>query len=304
MSNSPPLVKAVLIPMNGNQMESDENHIVVQFNPTSLRVTLSNTIKADDKGGPTTNPAQYIDKSESSLSVQLIFDTTVPGAASGSATGDANDIKKTETGSRRAQANHEANSDVRLLTKAIADVFMVSQNPNAEKPSAPKRCRFQWGAFAFEGLVSSYNETLDYFSPEGVPLRSTLALTLKEDRYQFEVLNVKNNPRNLPSFAPGGSNISAASAARTAQKKPEDWRELALFNGLENPRVSESFGLSIPNVSLSSSAGISAKAGLGFNVGKSAELGTSIPGAFSLKTEKIIKGSSSLRLDAFKEIEG
>lgn len=304
MSSSPPLTKAVLIPMNGDQPDPDENHIVVQFNPTSLRVTLSNSIKADNKGGTTPNPAQYIDKSESTLAVQLLFDTSVPGAVSGSTGGAANDVQKTETTNRTSQANHEVNSDVRLLTKTISDVFMTSQNPGAERPSAPRRCRFQWGAFTFTGMVSSYNETLDYFSPEGVPLRATLALTLKEDRYQFDVLDVKNDPRNFPSFAPGGEDVSAASATHAANKRPQQWRETALFNGMENPRLSAQSGLSIPDISLGASVGISAGAGLGFRVGNSAALGTSIPGAFSLNTERSIKGNATLRLDAHTELEG
>lgn len=306
MSSSPPLTKAVLIPMNGDQPETDETqHIIVQFNPTSLRVTLSNTLKAENAGGETSNAAQYIDKSESTLAVQLLFDTTVPGAVSGSTGTPSNDTQRTQTQSRASQADHEANTDVRLLTKAIADVFMQPQNPEAERPSAPKRCRFQWGAFVFVGMVSSYNETLDYFSPEGVPLRATLALTLKEDRYQFETdPNTTISERNQPTFAPGGEDVSAASATRAANKKPQQWRELALFNGMENPRLSAQSGLSIPGVSLGASVGISANAGLGFRVGNSAALGTNIPGAFSLKTEKTIKGSVTLRLDAHTELEG
>ncbi len=304
MSSSPPLTKAVLIPMNGDNPETDETqHIIVQFNPTSLRVTLSNTLKADNAGGETSSAAQYIDKSESTLAVQLLFDTSVPGAVNGAHS--ANGKPKTETQTRAAQANHEANTDVRLLTKAIADVFMQPQNPKAERPSAPKRCRFQWGAFVFVGMVSSYNETLDFFSPEGIPLRATLALTLKEDRYQFDTIKgVESDPRNLPTFSPGGEDISAASATRAANKKPQQWRETALFNGMENPRLSAQSGLSIPGVSLGASVGISANAGLGFRVGNSAALGTNIPGAFSLKTEKTIKGSVKLRLDAHTELEG
>ena len=47
MSSSPALAKAVLVPMNGDEPETDVNqHIPVQFNPVSLKVALSNTFKS------------------------------------------------------------------------------------------------------------------------------------------------------------------------------------------------------------------------------------------------------------------
>lgn len=308
MSSSPPLTKAMLIPMNGDKAETDETkHIIVQFNPTSLRVTLSNTLKAENGGGKTSNAAQFIDKSESTLAVQLLFDTTVSGSVSGISSGASGNATKTETQSRLSQANHEANTDVRLLTKAIAETYMNPTSPSAEKPGAPKRCRFQWGSFVFVGMISGYNETLDYFSPEGVPLRATLALTLKEDRYQFETdPTVSIGQRNQPSFAPGGDDISAAAATAAAQKNPREWRDVALFNGLENPRLSAQGGLSMPGISLGASVGISASAGLGFRAGSSAALGTDIPGAFSVKTAKAktVSVKAGIRLDARSGLEG
>ena len=47
---APQIARAKLIPMNGDQVETDESkHIDVQFNPATLRVTLSNTLKADNR---------------------------------------------------------------------------------------------------------------------------------------------------------------------------------------------------------------------------------------------------------------
>lgn len=267
--SSPQLSKAVLIPMNGEQPDSDESqYIVVQFNPDSIKVTLSNTLKADSSGGDKTAAAQYVDKSESSLSIQLIFDTTV-------ARNSKADFSFQDGSQHSATSSQEANSDVRKQTKAIADKFMKPQSSDSdsEHPAAPLRCRFQWGAFVFVGMLSSYNETLDYFSPEGIPLRATLALSFKEDRYQFESIDVKADARKTPTFSPGGSNVSASDAARDSGKKPKAWREIALFNGLENPRLSSSLGLNIPKQNMN-------KNQMGFNSGRSSSLGTGIPGAF------------------------
>lgn len=234
----PPITRAKLIPMQGQTPVSDESqHIEVQFNPATLRVTLSNTLKADTRSGSggSANAAQFVDKSESSLSVELLFDTTV----------------KWERGAgAHPETVAEANSDVRLQTRRIAEKFMQPQDPESTRPRAPLRCRFQWGRFQFSGMVSSYSETLDFFAPEGIPLRATLALTLKEDRYQFD-LNEGAGPaaqRLPPSFTPGGSGVSAAQATQAAGQDPRDWRSIASANGLENPRFTPSAGISVPGL--------------------------------------------------------
>jgi hypothetical protein len=234
------ITRAKLIPMEGDRPVSDEaQHIEVQFNPATLKVTLSNSLKADNKGGSggSKNAAQFVEKSESSLSIELLFDTTV----------------KWESGTGGNARTVDANSDVRVQTKRIATQFMQPQEPNSKRPKAPKRCRFQWGRFQFTGMVSSYSETLDFFAPEGIPLRATLALTLKEDRYQFDMdENVNAAARTMPTFAAGGSGVSAAQANQAAGKNPRDWRSLADANDLENPRSTPASGVNVPPVSSSS----------------------------------------------------
>lgn len=188
--SAPQITRAKLIPMVDGQPDPDTaTHIEVQFNPANLRVTLSNTLKADNRGGGGAT-AQYVDKSESSLTVELLFDTSVarPGVA--------------------------ANTDVRTLTVRIADAFMKPQG-DASRPTAPKICRFQWGRFQFTGMVSAYTETLDFFAPEGIPLRSTLALTLKENHYQYDLLQGPAAERRGLTW---------------------DWRQAQSIAELENPR--------------------------------------------------------------------
>lgn len=229
------ITRAKLIPMEGDKVVTDvEQHIEVQFNPATLKVTLSNSLKADSKGGSggSRNAAQFVEKSESSLSIELLFDTTV----------------KWETGNGSNNARTvAANSDVRKQTRRIAEQFMQPQNPDSKRPKAPKRCRLQWGSFQFTGMVSSYSETLDFFAPEGIPLRATLALTLKEDRYQFDMdESVNAAVREMPKFAPGGTGVSAAQANQAAGNNPRDWRALANANNLENPRTTPESGVSVP----------------------------------------------------------
>lgn len=222
---------AKLIPMEGGNIVKDEQqHIEVQFNPSTLRVSLSNNLKADSKGGGNKSPAaQFTGNGESSLSIELLFDTTVEWKSA------------------------KANSDVRKLTQRIAKQYMDPNNPDStdkNKPKAPRRCRLQWGSFQFTGMVSSYSETLDFFAPEGIPLRATLALTLKEDRYQFDMdEKATAATRKIPKFTPGGTGVSAAQATQAAGQNPRDWRDIATANNLENPRFTPANGVNVPALS-------------------------------------------------------
>ncbi len=250
----PQIAKAVLIPMNGDQVETDvSKHIVVQFNPATLRVTLSNTLRADTHGGGGA-AAQYVDKSESSLAVELLFDTTVSHVEQVLGPG----------GAVQRETSVEANSDVRKLTQRIAEAFMKPQNPESDRPGAPRRCRFQWGSFQFTGMLATYNETLDFFAPEGIPLRAILSLSFKEDRYQFTLdESVRAGQRESPGFAPGGAGISADRATQAGGGDPRDWRDTARYNSLENPRFTPSGGLNLPPAGLSipATTGIAVLAG-------------------------------------------
>ncbi|MEM9429975.1 MAG: hypothetical protein AAGA32_10810, partial [Pseudomonadota bacterium] len=288
MPGSLRLQKAAMIPLDDSGNPDFDAAIAVQFNPETLKVTQSNTLETSNSGGTQEAAAQFIDKSESSLTLQLVFDTSVARAASEvelqAGSGDTGEAAEGETRTITAPS-HEALSDVRLLTRRVADAFM---QPRAEgdRMKAPQKCRFQWGTFAFVGMMSSYDETLDFFAPEGVPLRATLALTLKEDRYQFETLPGGGQSPDTPDFAPGGDDVPIAEAAQAAGEDPRSWRSNALFNGIETPRISGSAGLSLPGVdiSVSASAGISGAIGAsagGFSAGFSGSLGTGLPGAFN-----------------------
>lgn len=286
------ITRARLVPLDGNERAAEDQWIPVQFNPNSLRITYSNTLKVEQGTANNPPPApQFIDKSESSLSVQLIYDTSVPGPLNSEFLWDLHSTNSTQTtqegefsGSQDA-ASHQANTDVRLLTQRIADTFMkpVPESGSSSNNLIPKKCQFEWGAFIFRGLISSYNETLDFFSPEGIPLRATVALTLKEDSYQFDRSNQAANDRAVPTFSSANSATGVAQAATANKKNPKNWRDMALLNGIEDVRAIGRDALAIPQTSLENLATRSGTQATGFVVGESAALGSSIPGAFKWK---------------------
>ena len=90
----PELTRAELISVTGANDTPDRNDpISVHFNPTTLKVALANTLRASRRGS-SSRAAQFVDKSSSALTVELIFDTSLES------------------------------TDVRQVTKPIAERFM------------------------------------------------------------------------------------------------------------------------------------------------------------------------------------
>ena len=252
------LQKAQLIPVDPNTKQAQlANAITVHFNPETLKLSYTVTVKADTGSKNSSDQASQQNSSSSAkLAVDLVFDTT--------------DLFEDQ----QDQADV-----VKTITSKIVAAFVAPPSPDGTsqgKPIPANPCLFLWGTFQFVGLVDSYNETLEFFSASGVPLRSAVSLSLTQARY-----NVSNIPQRVPGQAqalPPGSPIGPALSS--AGIDPTEWRGTALANGLETPRLSTSTNI---NVDLGASVGAaaSAAAGTGFSVGASASLGTSIPGAFS-----------------------
>ncbi len=275
---------AKLIPVDGTEDTPDlPNAIEVQFNPATLKVALSNTLKENRNAG-NNRAAQFVDKSSSTLSVELVFDTTWIDQDV------ARVHRERAAGEGRSAEDVAAGSDVRKLTSRIADTF-IKPVEQGDQLLAPKRCLFQWGAFEFLGLVQSFDETLDFFSPEGRPLRATVALRLSESRYQFRSRELELAQRDTPAFAAAGAdaNTPAGAASRPdvlpasggSASEQRNWRQTALFNGVESPRMPSVAALAVPNLS----AGVAIGSGSGapppaFRFGASASVGTGIQGAF------------------------
>jgi phage tail-like protein len=75
-----------------------------------------------------------------------------------------------------APRGRRAPDDVRRLTERVA----YFATPRAARGGATTRpaVRLAWGTFQFDGHVEALEETLEAFSPDGRPLRATLALAL------------------------------------------------------------------------------------------------------------------------------
>ena len=196
--------------------------IEVDFNPSTLKYTISNQV--EEKNQRSGKAKQYVSQSTGKLTLELIFDTTDSG------------------------------QDVRNKTEKIVALM----KPDDKK--APPVMHFEWGVFIFRGIVESYQETIDFFAPAGVPLRATVSLTLsnQEDIFQLPRGDASSSTAgqldNLDAVdvptAPGpvssaGSPAGSAAAVAAAAGNPAAARAIAAANAQESLRFGSGASLTV-----------------------------------------------------------
>jgi hypothetical protein len=227
--------------------QSPEVNFPVHFNPASLQYTVSNK-----EQGQGSKKKQHVSETSAQLSMELVFDTTDTGR------------------------------DVRLDTGAI--VKLLSPDDKAKK--APRMVEFSWGSYSFTGTIEQYKETLDFFSADGVPLRSAVSLTLTakeltfakepdpdaEDTAPPELDIVPPQPPGAPAERPAPSPAEVANALQ----QPRAARAIAAANGAPSLRFGAAGGLA-----LSAGAGLAAGAAFGAGAGFAAGGGAGLGAGFS-----------------------
>ncbi|WP_229883152.1 CIS tube protein, partial [Pseudorhodoferax aquiterrae] len=213
---------------------------VLQFNPASLEYTVSNEF--DDRNG-NNGARQFVKKSSGKLSMTLVFDTTETGVS------------------------------VRDVTAHISGLLEPAKD--GSKKFAPK-VEFGWGSYRFRGVVEQFKETLDFFSAEGVPLRSSIALTLASQEVEFQSNRSPAPPvdRSLPADPVRAAPGAGAASVANALGDPRAARAIASANASASLRFGAEAGLSVGgSVTLSAAADFSAGAGAGLSIGAGAGVG-------------------------------
>lgn len=254
------LKRARLVPFDsGGTKPQDDKAIKFDFNPETLTMKVS-TAEAKDKGRRGKQQVQSVGASSATLSFEAIFDTSRP---------------KTHDGVDPDELNDDTAMDVRKRTKPIADLLATVPTSGGEGKTdkSPSRVRFHWGNIIFDGVISSHQETFDYFAPSGVPLRSKVALTLTEQNFVYAV-----EADDVSRAAGGGGASPPASARDAAAAAGAD----SLFDlGPDGLALGFSADLKL-GLSLDASASFSAQLGLSADVGVSLEAGVNLSASAAL----------------------
>ena len=229
------LKKAYLaeISSGNSPTEVDGTKVEVQFNPTSLRVQISNRTAGGQQAGA--QARQRPGTGEMQVSFDLVFDSADEGS-----TGQG----------------------VSVLEKTKSVERFVRPKGAGAGQEAPPRVVFVWGGFLVQGTMESANIDLDLFDSEGVPLRAKVSVSIKgqDPRWTYTPApaappvaaapapgNVPPSATGLPPGAPGtkGNGLapdrivqalpgeSLAQLAARAGFDPAAWRAIA--GGLANP---------------------------------------------------------------------
>jgi len=125
-------------------------------------------------------------------------------------------------------------------------VLPRERQPNDQPTSSPG-VRFRWGSFQFDGIVDSLEESLEFFSSDGYPLRASMSIGISQTQtQQVAILPGGGLPgAGLPGGAlpAGTSPLAIAAAGASLQQMASaagvgpDWQSIAAANGIENPRL-------------------------------------------------------------------
>jgi hypothetical protein len=252
------LEKAVLEELDKAGEVVTDSAVPVQFNPTSLKLQMSNS--TDGAGTRGRQVQQYNGSASTSLSVQLEFDTADEGTT-------AEPV------------------DVRSLTSAVTRFILPGGTGSKQ---APPRVQFRWGTIIVGGVMTSMSEELTLFSGLGVPLRSAVSIDIRQQDRKFEALESGPGANPDTGAPPAGEPGTASTTAgnnrsdRTAEAldgesaadflarngaDPSAWRAIA---GLLDDPLSLPAGLAVDFA-----ASLSVPAGIGVSMGFAAGLGVS-----------------------------
>lgn len=103
---------------------------------------------------------------------------------------------------------------------------------------APPIVRFVWDMQVFVGVLESLTITYQLFTPDGIPLRAKLSMSLKEYRpAAVQVNETKPSSPNVEKSYTVRRGDTLSSIAADAYRDPSRWRDIARENGITDPRT-------------------------------------------------------------------
>jgi len=177
--------------------------IPLRFNPSEYQLQKSNNFAEIAIPGLESPPIQFVRGAAEKLSLELLADTS------------------------------DTLEDVReKYVNKLRDLMRLNVELHA-----PPIVAFSWDTQVFKGVLESLNISYVLFSPDGVPLRAKLSVTLKE--YRPSAVQFRESPTSSPDFdktfvVRRGDTLSGI--AGQVYRDPARWREIARANGIVDLR--------------------------------------------------------------------
>ena len=175
--------------------------IPLRFNPSEYQIQKQNRFSEINIPGLETPPIQFVRGDCEKLTVECLADTS-------------DTLKDVRT---------EYTNKLRELLDISADLH------------APPIVLFVWDKNVFRGVLESLNITFVLFSPQGVPLRAKLNMTLKE--YRPVEVQPQKNSHDVEKIYTVRRGDTLSSISASVFRDPFVWREIARANAIEDPRT-------------------------------------------------------------------
>lgn len=184
----------------------DEPIIPLRFNPTEYQLQKANNFAEVAIPGLESPPIQFVRGASEKLSAEVLADTS------------------------------DTLEDVRVrYVNKLRNLMRINGELHA-----PPIVAFTWDTQVFKGVLESLNITYVLFTPQGIPLRAKMSITLKE--YRPAAVQFLETQRSSPDVektfvARRGDTLASISAA--VYRDAGMWREIARENGIQDPRTLE-----------------------------------------------------------------
>ena len=232
----------------------------VQYNPAELSFDRSVSYAEAAVPGLDAPLLQFVRGQNETLTLALLFDTTEGG------TGDGAKSVTTLTDRIYALSKIDPDTHAPPLCEFAwnAQGFPGTHVTSVEQPDAggpfglPDLLSVPPTAppigsqarSTFVGVVERVQQAFTLFSPEGIPLRATLTVTLREFKplhEQLQQLNLSSPDRTHAHIVEAGERVTAIAARYYG--RPGTWRPIAQANGIDDPRrLSAGRALVIPPI--------------------------------------------------------
>lgn len=198
--------------------------VPVQFNPETLKLSFANQVQQPQSGGGSTGQQsrQFVGTGTTKLALQLWLDVTAQPYADQGLT----DVR-------------ELTSKVTyFMTPKTADGASGGGGSSQQTQLVPPGVRFAWGTFQFDGVMDQLEESLEFFSPDGKPLRASVSLTLSQQKIFNPEVAADRRPG---AGGPGTSPLTAAPQGASLPQLAANagaagaWQSIASANGIEDP---------------------------------------------------------------------
>ncbi len=197
----PSQLSKLMIKVIDDGIQGNPGPFYALFNPKEYALSKSVPWTPQDSSGVDAPALQFTTGQGETLDLELFFDT------------------------------FERNHAVTDLTGPIHNLALIDAGLHR-----PPRVLVSWGKLKFEGHIESVNQRFTMFRSDGVPVRATMSIKLRE------AVDPHDQAQRRPRESPDHAKLHAVRRGETLQSiaakeydDPGQWRRIADANGIDDP---------------------------------------------------------------------